>query len=76
MHYALAFRVEIATDPEFTDLLRLAEVSRLHWEPERLMLPYRGIEVWWWRVTPVDRMGFVGVPSAPARLAIPAGVGP
>ena len=73
--YALSFRVEIATDPEFSDLLRVAEVSRLRWDPERLMLPYRGIETWWWRVTPVDRLGFVGVPSSPSRLAVPPGVG-
>lgn len=74
--YALAFRVEIATDPAFTDVLRVAEVSRVDWEPDRLLLPYRGIDEWWWRVTPVDRLGFGGVPSVPARLAIPVGVGP
>jgi hypothetical protein len=43
--------------------------------PDLLFLPYR-VRGYWWRVSAFDRVGFVGAPSDPHRLLVPAGVGP
>ena len=69
---ALAYRVEIASDPDFVDIVDSEDVGALRWQPETLFLPIGRL---WWRVTPVDRTGFVGTPSAARGLAMPGGLG-
>lgn len=72
---ALGYRVEIASSPDFADILMLEDVSAALWQAEVLLLPFR-VQGWWWRVSSFDRTGFLGVPSDPAALSIPPGVGP
>ncbi len=71
---AWGYRVELATDDAFTDVLNAVEVPNPEWVPDLLFLPTR-IDALYWRVTPVDRVGFVGVASPPIALDLPPGVG-
>ena len=72
---ALGYRVEIASDRSFSALLVAEEVAEPWWKPDLLFLPFR-VGGLWWRVAAFDRTGFVGFPSTPHRVALPAGVGP
>lgn len=72
---ALGYRVQIATTPDFTEIAQQVDVPFPEWKPDFLLLPYR-VAGYWWRVAPLDRFGFEGVPSAERRLRVPAGVGP
>ena len=71
---ALAYRVELSASPDFSQLVVVELVEQESWSPDRLLLPYR-VEGLWWRVSPVDRTGFVGVPSRARALSLPAGLG-
>jgi hypothetical protein len=44
---ALGYRVELAIDPDFSQLVRRAEVARAAWEPTTLFLPYRVPSLYW-----------------------------
>jgi hypothetical protein len=70
---ALGYRVELATDPDFTRLVRRAEVGAAAWRPAQLFLPYLSGALYW-RAVPFDRLGFEGVPSQARRLRFPRGV--
>jgi len=72
---ALGYRVEIASNPDFTHVVVAEEVATPSWNPELLFVPYR-VEGLWWRVSSFDRTGFLGIPSVPRQLAFPVGVGP
>lgn len=71
---ALAYRVELSTSPDFAQLIVVEVVDQESWSPDRLLLPYR-VDGLWWRVSPIDRTGFVGVPSRARALRFPAGLG-
>lgn len=71
---ALEYRVELAGDAGFREMMRVEHPGLPTWTPERLMLPAR-VHSLWWRVAPVDRLGFVGLPSEAWLVAMPAGVG-
>lgn len=70
---ALGYRVELATDAEFTRLVRRVEVGRASWSPSQLFLPYLVPELHW-RVVSFDRLGFEGIPSPARELRFPRGV--
>lgn len=72
---AVAYRVELSTDPDFAEVVRAEEVGQPAWAPDRLFLPTR-VQGLWWRVAPVDRTGFVGLPSETRALLFPPGLGP
>lgn len=72
---ALGYRLQIATSPDFSEVVHSVDVPFAEWQPDFLMLPFR-VEGYWWRVSPLDRFGFEGVPGASRRLVVPAGVGP
>ncbi|MBN1335146.1 MAG: LysM peptidoglycan-binding domain-containing protein [Deltaproteobacteria bacterium] len=72
---ALGYRVELSTDRFFTQIKAIEEVPDPAWRPDLLFLPYR-VREYWWRVSAFDRVGFVGTPSDPRRLSLPAGIGP
>lgn len=72
---ALAYRVELSASEDFSEILMMEEVGEELWEPDRLFLPYR-VPGLWWRVSPVDRAGYVGLPSRARSLAFPYGLGP
>lgn len=72
---ALGYRIEVAADPGFTDLLLGANMIDTAWEPAALLLPYR-IDALWWRVSAFDRAGYQGIPSSGRELVLPPGVGP
>lgn len=72
---ALGYRVEIATTPDFADIVYSEDVGGSPWRPDTLFLPFAGPGLWW-RVASFDRTGFLGVPSDARRLTLPAGVGP
>jgi hypothetical protein len=75
VEHALGYRVEIAGDADFAELLLAEEVEQASWTPELLFLPYR-LPGLWWRVSSFDRIGFLGLPSQAQPLAIPPGMGP
>jgi hypothetical protein len=70
---ALGYRVELAIDPDFSQLVRRAEVARPAWEPTTLFLPYR-VPSLYWRVVGFDRLGFEGIPSQGRRARFPIGI--
>ena len=72
---ALAYQVEIARIPDFTELVTVEQVPATRWTPEVLFLPFR-VRGLWWRVSAVDRTGFVGAPGEARYLTFPAEVGP
>ena len=73
---ALAYRLEFAADPTFSDILFYTEVGETPWVPESFTLPTQPDAGVYWRVTTIDSMGFVGLPS-PAHFArFPPGVRP
>jgi hypothetical protein len=72
---AIAWRVEIAIDAEFAEVVYQEDLSAPSWTPEVLLLPRR-VDGWWWRVASIDRTGFVGPPTPARRLLVPAGLAP
>ena len=72
---AVGYRIELAASPDFVDIVYMKQVGQNEWRPEMLMLPYR-VPGLWWRVSKVDRLGFVGTPSAGRSIVFPQGVGP
>jgi hypothetical protein len=72
---ALGYRIEIASSGDFSSLVTVESVPDPSWSPQLLFLPYR-VEGLWWRVSAFDRVGFLGYPSEPRALVMPAGVGP
>lgn len=72
---SFGYRVEIAQSEDFAELVVVEDVAVARWFPERLLLPFRVPGVYW-RVSPYDGLGFLGVPSEPRSLVFPEGVGP
>ena len=72
---ALSYQVELAVTEDFRELVLLDQAGDRRYAPERLSLPYRvpGLH---WRVSPVDRTGFIGLPSEGRPLSLPRGIGP
>ncbi|MCB9776998.1 MAG: hypothetical protein H6742_00370 [Alphaproteobacteria bacterium] len=70
--YAGSYRIELAADPLFTDIVEATDVPAAEWLPELLFAP-TAIDALYWRVSAYDRFGFLGVPSAPRRLDLPGG---
>ncbi|MFK7928038.1 MAG: LysM peptidoglycan-binding domain-containing protein [Myxococcota bacterium] len=70
---ALGYRVELASDDEFTRLVRRTEVGRNVWLPTQLFLPYDS-PVLYWRVVSFDRLGFEGIPSEARAVRFPRGI--
>ncbi|MDG1481641.1 MAG: LysM peptidoglycan-binding domain-containing protein [Myxococcota bacterium] len=68
------YLIEVATNPEFSQIIRAVEVVQPEWSPEVLLSPYR-VEGLWWRVSPIDRIGFVGQSSVAYKLSFPVGTG-
>jgi hypothetical protein len=64
---ALGYRIELASDPAFADIVSAEDVGARAWRPDRLFLPGGPV---WWRVSAFDRTGFLGVP-AEGRLLLP-----
>ncbi|MEL6345792.1 MAG: hypothetical protein AAFV53_21965 [Myxococcota bacterium] len=71
---ALGYRIEIAADSDFTDLLVVEDVDHTRWEPELLFLPTARSAVWW-RVSAFDRAGFQGLSDEIRTVRYPTGVG-
>jgi hypothetical protein len=72
---ALGYRIEVATDPGFADIVLVEDVASPAFRPDTLFLPYR-VPGLWWRVSSFDRTGFLGAPSSPRRAVPPVGIGP
>jgi hypothetical protein len=71
---ALSYQVELSTDIYFTEPVLVVESPLAEWLPEAMLLPWRSRGVYW-RVIPVDRFGYLGVPSEPQHLRFPPGSG-
>ncbi|MDP2316116.1 MAG: LysM peptidoglycan-binding domain-containing protein [Pseudomonadota bacterium] len=71
---ALGYRLEISRTEDFSDIVMAESVGAPPWLPETLFLPFNGTGLWW-RVASFDRTGFLGPPSEPRRIALPAGMG-
>lgn len=72
---ALGYQLDLARSPDLRDMLLSQAVDRPAWEPDRLLLP-GDVEGIWWQVATIDRHGFIGIPSPPRSLELPAGVRP
>ncbi|MFT5582617.1 MAG: hypothetical protein ACI9VR_000193 [Cognaticolwellia sp.] len=73
---ALAYRLEFSADAAFSDVMFYTEVGETPWVPESFTLPTQPDAGVYWRVTTIDSMGFMGLPS-PAHFArFPPGVRP
>lgn len=70
---ALTYQVQVAADPGFRELMLIETVTEPAWRPELLQLDYASAAVWW-RVLPVDRTDFVGVPASAHEVRWPTGV--
>lgn len=73
---ALAYRLEFASDPSFSDLLFFTEVGDTPWLPDTFSLPTKPDTGVYWRVTTIDSMGFMGMPSPAHYAKFPPGVRP
>ena len=73
---ALAYRLEFASDPAFADLLFFTEVGETPWLPTSFSLPTQPDTGVYWRVTTIDSMGFMGLPSPAHYARFPPGVRP
>jgi hypothetical protein len=71
---ALSYQVEISTDAYFTEPVLVVTSPLAEWLPEAMLLPWRSRGVFW-RVIPVDRFGYLGVPSETQHLRFPPGSG-
>ncbi len=69
---ALGYRLEIATEADFTALVFVQETDQARYDADLLFLPYR-VPGLWWRVSSFDLNGFQGVPSAGTFLLSPGG---
>ncbi len=67
-----AHRFEVALDVVFGTLVYAHTVVDPNHSPELFMLPLDGPGLWW-RVAPVDRFGFIGVPSEGRQVILPPG---
>lgn len=72
---ALSYQVELSVTEDFRELTLIDRADDRRYAPAALSLPYRvpGLH---WRVSPVDRTGFIGLPSEGRPLALPRGIGP
>lgn len=68
---ALGYRLEVSSAPDFSEVVWSDDVATPGASPEVLFLPIR-VRGLWWRVASFDRAGFLGAPSAPRALAVPA----
>lgn len=73
---ALGYRFEIATSVDFRELLFQEDVEHSTFVPPVLMLPTERINRMYWRVASFDRFGFLGVPTEPRELTLPARIAP
>ncbi len=72
--YATGYRVELAANAEFTDIVEAIDLADAFWFPDLLFSPTR-IPGLWWRIAAYDRFGFLGVPTDAWRINLPGGVG-
>jgi hypothetical protein len=70
---SFAYRLEIARNEAFTAIVWAETVTGPEHAPPLLLLPRTATETLWWRVSPVDRFGFVGVPTEARAFRPPAG---
>lgn len=72
---ARAYQLEVAVSPDFHEIVYLTRTQAPAWEPQTLLLPAR-VPGHWWRVTPVDALGFLGMPGEGRALGLPTGARP
>jgi len=68
---ALGYRVEFASDADFSEVLWSEDVAGSPWHPAVLMLPWGSTERLYWRLSSFDRLGFLGIPSSARALKLP-----
>ncbi|MED5372020.1 MAG: hypothetical protein VX899_13460 [Myxococcota bacterium] len=73
---ALGYRLEFSADANFTDVSFYRDVTAPPWIPETFALPTQPDQGVYWRVTTIDSLGFMGLPSEPHFARFPAGVRP
>ncbi|MCO4743692.1 MAG: LysM peptidoglycan-binding domain-containing protein [Proteobacteria bacterium] len=67
---ALGFRIEFSTAPDFSELVVVEEIGAVSWKPDFLALP-QPARAWWWRISSIDRLGYVGIPSDEQQINEP-----
>ncbi|MEZ4323333.1 MAG: hypothetical protein R3F61_38065, partial [Myxococcota bacterium] len=70
---ALGYRLEIALDPGFVQVVFAEDVPGNRFDASVLMLPYDRVDALHWHVASFDRFGFLGVPSDPRTVKLPVG---
>lgn len=73
---AFGYVLSIAQDAAFTRVVFREPVASEVYAPSLLLLPLRSPEGLFWRVEPLDRLGYLGMPSAARPIGLPAGVQP
>lgn len=71
----IGYRLEIAADPRFENIVWMKILTDPIWSPDRFSLPFR-VEGLWWRVLSIDRLGFYGTTSEIWQVMLPEGIGP
>lgn len=70
---AFGYRFEVATGPDFVDLVYQDDVVDPDYRPSMLLLPWPDDGLLYWRIASFDRFGFLGIPSAPRAMRLPSG---
>mgnify|MGYP000598249219 CR=1 FL=1 len=68
---AFGYRFEVATGPDFVDLVYSDDVPDPSYRPSLLLLPWPDDGVLHWRIASFDRFGFLGIPSMPRSMGLP-----
>jgi hypothetical protein len=69
------YYLEVSRSPRFDEIVFRLRPELPEVREDSFFLPFDVPELWW-RVIPVDRTGFQGMPAVARRIAFPAGVGP
>jgi hypothetical protein len=69
---AFGYRFEVATGPDFVDLVFADDVPDPSYQPSLLLLPWPDDGVLFWRLATFDRFGFLGIPSEPRAMKLPS----
>lgn len=65
---AFGYQMTVAAHPDHQEVLYQEPMAEPIHAPSQLLLPNTPL---WWRVTPIDRLGFQGIPSPPRPLLPP-----
>jgi len=69
---AFGYQLQISATPDFVDLVYVDDAPDNTYQPSLLLLPWPDAGRLYWRVSSYDRRGFLGIPSRPRAVRLPA----